>query len=780
MVRSRRVSRSRLLTSLMLLVALNIQAIAETPEYQRGLPLQLEVTISGRTTDRISGFKLLDGGRLAAKRGDLLDLGLPIAAHGEDEVILDLVPQLRYSYDETRQSIDIIVIRDESDPNIHKLKPTQEKLVPNSATGLFVNYSGFASLAGVIDEEASFTGASALLDVHGFSRYGNLAQSQVVGVTPENEDRYMRLDTTYSYSSIDHMAMVNAGDLITGGLAWTQPIRMGGVQVKRDFGVRPDIVTTPMPSIRGTASVPSTLEVFINNVKRYSENVPEGAFELQDIPTYSSNGMARVVLTDPQGRETVIEQPFYASPSLLKAGLVDYSLEAGFPRQNQGSSSFDYASEAAVSASVRYGVSDRLTAEGHAEFMGALINAGAGAVFNAGILGTISTAMAGSLQEGQEVGAQLQAGWEFNCAGFSLSASARRTFGDYSDLSVVSREDDHAGMAVGSFEQVTLGYGFPELRSNIGASLVHSDSEDGSEAAIFSAYFGQQLPYDLSFQASGFIDLSDTDNIGASVSLHMPLGKKYDGSTSLNLGNESPQTTTSISKGTSGNPGSLGWRVDYSEGEQRRASASAQYVSGKNDITGNLHMTGGRASGNATASGSIAIADGDVFLARHIGDAFAIVDAGYPDIEIRSQNRPLGKTGRTGKILVPKLAAYYKNKIEIDTDSLPLAADALQTEAYAVVGRNSADIVRLDVALDAKAALVAFKLADGSFLPVGSTLVLNGGEEFVVGYDGQAYLTGLKPENGVVASYTQGSCEAHIRYSGQAQSQVFLDGVICK
>jgi len=156
------------------------------------------------------------------------------------------------------------------------------------------------------------------------------------------------------------------------------------------------------------------------------------------------------------------------------------------------------------------------------------------------------------------------------------------------------------------------------------------------------------------------------------------------------------------------------------------------------------------------------------------------VDAGYPDIEIRSQNRPLGKTGRTGKILVPKLAAYYKNKIEIDTDSLPLAADALQTEAYAVVGRNSADIVRLDVALDAKAALVAFKLADGSFLPVGSTLVLNGGEEFVVGYDGQAYLTGLKPENGVVASYTQGSCEAHIRYSGQAQSQVFLDGVICK
>jgi outer membrane usher protein len=780
MVRSRRASPSRLLISLMLLAALQAQASADTPEL-KGLPLQLELTIDGKSTDRIAGFVLLDDGRLAARRSELLALDLPVALEGTDEeLILDAIPQIRYTYDEVRQSVEIIVIRAKSDPAIHNIRPTQEKLVPDTATGVFVNYSLFGSLAAVLDGEARFTGASLLLDAHGFSRYGNLAQSQIVGVTPENEERFTRLDTTYSYSSVDRMAMINVGDLISGSLAWTSPIRMGGLQLKSDFAVRPDIVTTPLPSIRGTASVPSTLEVFVNNVRQYSDEVPEGAFELQDVPTYSGSGLARVVLTDAQGRETVIEQPFYASPHILMPGLVDYSLEAGFARQDQALNSFDYDSGAVASASLRYGVSEWLTAEGHAEFANELINAGTGAVFNAGWLGTISVATAFSLHEGSEMGVQLQGGWEFNRANFSLSASARRTFGQYWDMSTASTDGGQAASEIQSFEQVTLSYGFPELESNIGASFIHSDAGDGSEAAILSAYFSQQLPHDLSLHASGFIDLGDRGNIGASLGLHIPFGTNYGSSTSLNLGRGSTQATTSLSKGGGGGTGSQGWRVDYSGGEQRRASASTHYVSSKSDMNAIMHLTGGRASGNMTASGSFAFADGELFLARQIGDAFAIVDAEYPGIEVLSQNRAVGKTGRNGKILVPNLAAYYKNKIEIETDSLPVAAEAIRTETHAVVARNSGSIVKLDVAMDARAALVEFRLADGSYVPVGSILTLDGTEEFVVGYDGQAYLSGLKEKNGVAISHPGGTCRAEFGYSRQAESQVFIDGVLCQ
>src|SRR5688572_7364577 len=143
MVRSRRASPSRLLISLMLLAALHAQASAETPEL-KGLPLQLELAIDGKTTDRIAGFVLLDDGRLAARRTELLDLGLPIAPEElDEEMILDDIPQIRYTYDEVRQLVDVIIIRDKSDPAIHNIRPTQEKLVPDFATGLFVNYSLF-------------------------------------------------------------------------------------------------------------------------------------------------------------------------------------------------------------------------------------------------------------------------------------------------------------------------------------------------------------------------------------------------------------------------------------------------------------------------------------------------------------------------------------------------------------------------------------------------------------------------------------------------------------
>jgi outer membrane usher protein FimD/PapC len=28
---------------------------------------------------------------------------------------------------------------------------------------------------------------------------------------------------------------------------WTRPVRLGGIQVQRDFSIRPDLVTLPLP-----------------------------------------------------------------------------------------------------------------------------------------------------------------------------------------------------------------------------------------------------------------------------------------------------------------------------------------------------------------------------------------------------------------------------------------------------------------------------------------------------------------------------------------------------
>jgi outer membrane usher protein len=781
MARSRRAPFSELLISLGLIAAMGLEAPLLAQPAEQSLALQLEVKMAGTSTDIIAGFERLADGRLAARRHDLTALGLPVPESDDPEetVILDEVPRLRYSYDEAAQSVDIWIVRDQSDPNRYVLRDKQERPAPESIPGMFVNYSLYGSLAGEI-ESTRFTGASALLDARGFSTYGTLAQSQILGTTPDSDHDFTRLDTTYSYSSMDHAATINAGDFITGALNWTGAIRMAGLQLKRDFATRPDLITAPLPSFRGSAAVPSTLEVFIDNVKRYSNEVPEGAFEIIDIPTYSRNGVARIVLRDAQGRETVAEQPIHASPNLLRPGLNDYSLEAGFPRRNQGSRSFDYHSGPAASASLRRGLSQGLTVEGHAETMRGLLNAGAGAVMSAGGLGTLSAATAASLNRGT-AGAQLQAGWEFSMGNFHLGASARRVFGPYADLGIASAEDESESTSLSSFEQISLGFGFPEWDSHLSAGFMHTESRDGSDSAILTANFGKQLAYDVSFSAGGYIDLKDRQNVGASLSLHVPLGKNYAASTGLNVSKDYAQPSASITRSSKNVPGSLGWRVNYSDGGIRRASASANYVTGHNDLMGVVQATEGSASGNITATGSLVMADGDVFLARRIGEAFAIVDAGHPGVPVLSQNRPVGRTGNNGKILIPDVVPYHKNKIEIETGELPIDAEVLQTETHTVVARNSGSVVKLNVATSISAAVVVFKLGDGSFVPAGSAITLNGGHEpFIAGYDGQAYLTGLKLENSAVVQHAEGTCRASFTYAPQAGAQVFIDGVLCR
>jgi outer membrane usher protein len=768
------------LIRVLLLAAAVSPTIGAQVEAAGAIPLQLEVIIEGKATDTIASFDLFEDGRLAARRSDLAELDLPLPEEGrtDDLIVLNDIPTLKYRYDEEQQSVELWIIHHESNPRSIRLQSEEDALMAEAITGLYANYSLYGSVAGEIDG-VRYSGASVLLDAHGFSKYGTLAQSQILGMTPGSDSHVTRLDTTYSFSSIEHIATLNAGDIITGSMAWSTPVRMGGLQLKRDFGTRPDLVTKPLPSVRGSAAVPSTLEVFVNNVKQYSDDVPEGAFELQDIPTYSGSGVARIVLRDAQGRETVTEQPFYSSPILLRPGLYDYSIEAGLPRRNQGTSSFDYQVSPAGSASLRYGFEDWLTVESHAEGMEDLFNAGVGAVISAGALGIVTASAAGSVHNGA-AGVQLQGGWEFNRGSFYLSASARRGFGAYADVGIASA-DQQSTFALSSVEQLTLGYAFPDWHSTLGAGIVHSESYDGIESTIVSANFSQQLPYNISFQASGYGDLSNRDSLGASIGFTMPLGKNYNGSTGLSLYKNYAEVTTSVGKASGNKPGSYGWRVAYGDGEHRNALASANYLTRKNDVIATVQTSDGTGSGTIAANGAVVVADGELFLSRHIGDAFSIVDVGHPDIEVFSQNRPVGKTGRNGKVLITDVVPYHKNKVEIETDGLPVDTEITETEAETVVARNSGSIVSFTVATDIRAAVVVFKFGDGTFVPAGSVAKVNGGEEaFVVGYDGQAYLTGLNSDNNAVLEHPGGSCKAHFSYVPQADSQVFIDGVACQ
>ncbi len=158
------------------------------------------------------------------------------------------------------------------------------------------------------------------------------------------------------------MKTLRLGDTVNNTGAWGLGVLFAGVQYGTNFAVRPDFIAQSMPGLAGNAVLPSTVDVYVNNVLRARQEVPAGPFNIQNLPLVNGQGNMQVVVRDVLGREQVITQAFMASPSLLREGLVQESYEVGALRRNYGLTSNDYG-DAFASATWRKGMSSQWSSE---------------------------------------------------------------------------------------------------------------------------------------------------------------------------------------------------------------------------------------------------------------------------------------------------------------------------------------------------------------------------------------------------------------------------------
>jgi len=186
---------------------------------------------------------------------------------------------------------------------------------------------------------------------------------------------------------------------------------------------------------------------------------------------------------------------------------------------------------------------------------------------------------------------------------------------------------------------------------------------------------------------------------------------------------------------------------------------------------------------SAELSGSIVAADGGVFLAQPVNDAFAVVDVGAAGIPVMYQNKVVGITGKTGKLLVPGLSSYQKNRVSIDPSNLPLDKVVEDTTALVSPARGSGVVVSFGKRSSGGTALVSFRDAKGEYLPLASTgKTMPDAPDFVLGYDGAALVDGLAAENSVTITLPDGSsCEATFPYAAAADGElVNISDVACR
>jgi outer membrane usher protein len=309
---------------------------------------------------------------------------------------------------------------------------------------------------------------------------------------------------------------------------------------------------------------------------------------------------------------------------------------------------------------------------------------------------------------------------------------------------------------------------------------MHLEGENGGHDVIVSGSLTKSFDNDLSVYASPFWETGVDKSYGAFAGLSMPLGKTLLGSANLSTAGKRVTATASLGRPLDGAPQSYGWQVTHGEGERPVTTATAAYQGDTALLQAAAWQNGHEAGGNVSADGALVLADGGLFLGNRIDEAFAVVDAGAEGVPVRLENRKVGTTGKSGKLLVTGLKSYQRNKISIDVDNLPVTADIPKTESFAVPMAESGMTVDFGIRPDRGSAIVVLTDGDGKVLDVGTPVTLSGSSDpFIVGFDGEVYLTGLGPSNTVEATAHTMGCSASFAFTPKPGEQQTIGPLKC-
>ena len=534
--------------------------------------------------------------------------------------------------------------------------------------------------------------------------------------------------------------------------------------------------------------MPSTLDLYLNNMKVYSGDVPSGPFDFSGLPFLGGGGDARIVMKDALGRESVIQRSYFFAPGMLRKGYVDYSAEVGLPRLGYGYDSFNYASDIAASGSIRYGLTNWLTLEGHAEGIRNLVNTGAGFAASLGPYGSVNASVAASRYEGA-LGEKISAYYQVSRNGYSFYVGGDRMIGDYNDVGLVAdrRNDYETPVSARSRQVDRVGVSFPlgfdPSSLSLGFSRIHGAGRD-SDSSLLNASWSRTVFDKVSLYVTGYGDLGRGGDFGVYAGLSMPIGKDMTASASLSRNGDHIGVDTSLSRSSGLEEGAVGWTIrDHEGGDGNSArSVSANYRTRLAPPSGSVEHSGAPGPVTGTTAGSVVAAGRGVFLANPV---YVPLAAGYPvrpEPPLSVNSRRVARTNSRGRALVPSLDSYRRNRISIDPANLSFDLQPDQTEAVVIPADRSGAGADFGVR-KVDAAIVNLTGPDGKAVPLGAAVQLDGSSQSTVaGYDGRTYLTGLSGRNSITVTLPEnaGTCHATFDYAAKPGAQPEIGPIPCR
>jgi outer membrane usher protein len=668
--------------------------------------------------------------------------------------------ELAFTVQESTQTLVLTVAPIRLQTTAVRLQRAPLGRMARSGLGGFVNYDVLA------ERSYGRSSASALVETTVFSPQGS-GTSTFIARSSGPGNHLVRLDTSWTMDDPDQLRSLRIGDSISRGGIGGTPFRFGGIQFGRSFEIQPGFVTLPLPSLGGDAALPSVADIYVNNVLSGHQDIHPGPFTINNVPVVSGSGQVSLIVRDVLGRQTTVSQSYYTSPELLRAGLDDYSVEAGFARRNFARRSFDYG-PFFVAGTYRYGISNTFTAETHAEVTGKIQQAGVAA--NAVLSGValLSLGVAAS-HSPAGTGTMVTAGIERSAPRLSYGVIGQLMSDSFVTYGTPRRSPRRSVMAF---------VGLPVRFGSIGTSYTMRSYRALPSLHIASANATIRLTRSVTLSLVGSKTWGAVADTTMQLLLIMPLGRRTSATAGVSARGDGEAATASVQRNLPTGSG-VGYRFSGEAGAYDRLDGQVALQTGFGTYTAEGSFTDQGSAARVSASGSVGVVDGKVFAARQLTQSFAAVRVGdYSGVGVYVDNQLIGRTGRDGLVIVPNLRTFDDNAIRIETDDLPMTAQLITDKQTVRPPRRAGVAVRFDVK-GSRDALLTVRLEDGSVLPTGSRVLVGNGDETVSAAGGEVYLMALNDRNTVLVHLENGTCSFELELSADSGPQPRLGPFTC-
>ncbi|GGC59488.1 fimbria/pilus outer membrane usher protein [Undibacterium terreum] len=637
-----------------------------------------------------------------------------VRRYNENYYFLDGVPSLHTEIEQDTQTLSITAPSSaftNSTYDLHSLSQRRGS-TPSDIGGFFnydldyLNNSGRNGLSGIF-ELGAFDGAGTFT-------------SRFVGRSQNGSNSLYRLDSQYSRDFPEEMSVLVLGDSVTAASPFARQYYFGGLQWKTKFATNPGYQYIPLPLMRGTATSPSVVDIYIDNVLRLRQNVDTGPFAINNLPVFTGQGNVQMVVRDVLGRQQLYTQSYINSAQLLRAGVKDYSVEVGALHDGFGTRDDSYG-RVFGSGSMRYGYSSQLTLQGTANVMREKQTLGLALTYAIKDIGIVSSGLGYShARSGNDSRTFIQYDKQNMLNNFSVRVQKVgkrywQTLPDDTDLASSLEMQLQDSISFSRRMAFSVGY-------------FKQKNRDRPNVATFNAGFNVNFDNGSILNVGLIKSLTDTRDLTVNALYIIPMENYRLLQMTVNRQNGT-QGFETLYQRTAPIEGGWGYRLRKGFFDYPTSDIGVNYLGQLGDVSVSANHLSGQNNVEVTARGGLAFMGGHLRASRWITDSFGVVEVPIKEpVDIYANNRWVARTDRDGVGFIPNLIPYEDNKIHLEGDSLPLRM-SLELEERFVMPISRSGVLLKFKAKENRSATIILTDESGEPLPAGTFVTIIGADQ---------------------------------------------------